>query len=256
MAQEPPPWEASAASSEPESPPPAVPKWGISDLTWVQIPASAFLPFASAAYSTDNQGRGRRWPTENGTYFEAPVDLPQGARVIDVGIFYLDNDVSETLYGQFVNCAFSGSPCNVYPQAGVGDPDCLLVGWICSGDAFASPSGTGRHANIAASNVVVDNLNRRYSLNIYCPASGGSTRIGGAVVGYVLQVSPAPLTARFPNDVPTTHPFFRFIEALAAAGITGGCGPGSFCPDAPITRGEMAVFLAVALGLHWSSPLM
>jgi hypothetical protein len=64
------------------------------------------------------------------------------------------------------------------------------------------------------------------------------------------QVSPAPSTASF-GDVPTNHPFFQFVEALAAAGITGGCGGGTFCPDAPLTRGQMAVFLAVALGLYF-----
>jgi hypothetical protein len=39
------------------------------------------------------------------------------------------------------------------------------------------------------------------------------------------------------------HVFEREIAALAAAGITDGCGPGRFCPDAPVTRGEMAAFL-------------
>jgi hypothetical protein len=71
-------------------------------------------------------------------------------------------------------------------------------------------------------------------------------------VYYALQVSPAPAVATFPNDVPTSHPFFRFVEALARAGITAGCDPGSFCPDAPLTRGQMAVFLSVALGLHFA----
>jgi hypothetical protein len=68
---------------------------------------------------------------------------------------------------------------------------------------------------------------------------------------YRLQVSPAPAVATFPNDVPTSHPYFRFVEALARSGITAGCGGNSYCPDAPITRGQMAVFLAVALGLHF-----
>ena len=67
---------------------------------------------------------------------------------------------------------------------------------------------------------------------------------------YQLQVSPAPATASF-NDVPSSHPFFQFIEALAASGITSGCGNGSFCPDAPLTRGQMAVFLAKGLGLSF-----
>jgi hypothetical protein len=66
------------------------------------------------------------------------------------------------------------------------------------------------------------------------------------------QVSPAPATASF-IDVPTTHPYFRFIEALKDSGITGGCSvtPALYCPNSPITRGEMAVFLAAAFGLSW-----
>ena len=63
-------------------------------------------------------------------------------------------------------------------------------------------------------------------------------------------VSPAPATATFP-DVPTDHPFFQFVEALYAAGITAGYGNGNFGVNDPISRGQMAVFLAKALGLHW-----
>jgi hypothetical protein len=54
------------------------------------------------------------------------------------------------------------------------------------------------------------------------------------------------------NDVPPEHPFYHFIGALASSGITAGCGGGNFCPDNPLTRGQMAVFLAKALGLHWA----
>ena len=42
------------------------------------------------------------------------------------------------------------------------------------------------------------------------------------------------------------------IERLAAAGITRGCNPPTndrFCPDDPVTRGQMAAFLVRALGL-------
>ena len=69
-------------------------------------------------------------------------------------------------------------------------------------------------------------------------------------VGYQLKVSPAPAVATF-LDVPTNHPFFQFVEALAASGITGGCGGGNYCPNNPVTRGQMAVFLAKALGLQF-----
>jgi len=48
------------------------------------------------------------------------------------------------------------------------------------------------------------------------------------------------------TDVPTTHIFCGFIERLNDDGITGGCGPSTFCPDDPVTRAQMAVFLVAA----------
>ncbi len=52
-----------------------------------------------------------------------------------------------------------------------------------------------------------------------------------------------------PPNVPATfgdtagHWAEDWIEALKADGITGGCGGGNYCPNAPVTRAEMAVFL-------------
>ena len=40
------------------------------------------------------------------------------------------------------------------------------------------------------------------------------------------------------------------INALAAAGVISGCGPGSFCPADPIRRDHAAALLARALGLE------
>ena len=45
------------------------------------------------------------------------------------------------------------------------------------------------------------------------------------------------------NDVPASSPFCPFIEELSRRGITGGCAPGLFCPNDPVTRQQMAVFL-------------
>ncbi|MGH2356566.1 MAG: S-layer homology domain-containing protein [Candidatus Limnocylindria bacterium] len=44
-------------------------------------------------------------------------------------------------------------------------------------------------------------------------------------------------------------PFAADIQWLAQAGITGGCGGGRFCPDAAVTREQMASFLVRAMGL-------
>jgi photosystem II stability/assembly factor-like uncharacterized protein len=49
-------------------------------------------------------------------------------------------------------------------------------------------------------------------------------------------------------DVPFTFWAYRFIEQLSYAGITGGCGSDNFCPDNPVTRSQMAVFLLKAMG--------
>lgn len=50
------------------------------------------------------------------------------------------------------------------------------------------------------------------------------------------------------TDVPGTHTFHGNIDNLADAGITAGCSPTTFCPDAPVTRGQMAAFLNRGLG--------
>lgn len=55
--------------------------------------------------------------------------------------------------------------------------------------------------------------------------------------------TPAPVVTTTPAPIPTpgSHGQADYIEALANAGVTAGCGPGRFCPDAPITRGQYAV---------------
>jgi hypothetical protein len=45
------------------------------------------------------------------------------------------------------------------------------------------------------------------------------------------------------QDVPTDYWAARWIEQLAAEGITSGCGNGNYCPTTPVTRDQMAVFL-------------
>jgi len=64
---------------------------------------------------------------------------------------------------------------------------------------------------------------------------------------------PPACTGVFP-DVPCPSTFAPWIEDLAARGITGGCGGGNFCPAAPNTRGQMAVFLTKTFGLLLYGP--
>jgi|SRR3954464_11738014 len=61
--------------------------------------------------------------------------------------------------------------------------------------------------------------------------------------------STAPVTVKVRSytfaDVPPTYWVWSFIENLWTHGVPTTCGdsPLSFCPDAPMTRGDMAIFL-------------
>ncbi len=60
-----------------------------------------------------------------------------------------------------------------------------------------------------------------------------------------LCYAPPPCTGVF-GDVACPSTFADWIEALAAEGITGGCGGGNFCPTNAVRRDQMAPFLLKA----------
>jgi hypothetical protein len=66
-------------------------------------------------------------------------------------------------------------------------------------------------------------------------------------------VTPPPEPSPDPGSQPFTdvagHPFESDIEWLYSANITTGCSPTRFCPDAVVTRAQMASFLVRALEL-------
>ncbi len=79
----------------------------------------------------------------------------------------------------------------------------------------------------------------------YCPDTV-TTRAAMAelVIRALFFNQPFPFqTAPFFTDVPPTHPQFPFIQKMRELGITDGCDPVLYCPNNPVTRGEMAVFL-------------
>ena len=47
-------------------------------------------------------------------------------------------------------------------------------------------------------------------------------------------------------DVPPAHQFHDQVNTVARNGVTAGCGGGNYCPDTPVTRAQMAVFLLKA----------
>lgn len=61
---------------------------------------------------------------------------------------------------------------------------------------------------------------------------------------------PGPLTESSFADVSPDSFYAPFIDRMALLGVTTGCGDGTrFCPDRPVTRAQMAVFLSRAYSL-------
>jgi hypothetical protein len=58
---------------------------------------------------------------------------------------------------------------------------------------------------------------------------------------------PPPCQGNVFLDVNCSGQFDAWIEQYARDSITGGCGGGNYCPDNPVTRGQMAVFVEKAM---------
>ena len=214
------------------------PNWGTAATSFKTIDQSAFMTAGGAAVL--NATRSRECVQGFGQCkLIASIDLPSGALIT----------------------GYSAEACRLDPAVGLRfmvhkrsmtSSEDVLIGPLGN----ASSTGCLRFAATVNPGYTVDNANYALYAEVQMdePVMGQSfTQFGVFRVFYKLQVSPAPGTATF-SDVPTSHLFFQYIEALAASGITAGCtappNP-NYCPDAPVTRGQMAVFLSRALGLHF-----
>ncbi|WP_456445250.1 S-layer homology domain-containing protein [Thiolapillus sp.] len=216
----------------------------------LQIPASAFSTRCGDT-NYNYQGNGyvsaTAVPCGNSYVFWAPVQLPAGALIKWMDLFYYDTDTTYDLTARLH--AYTGSD-PAYDNPGFTD----LASVSSSGSA-----GYGYVAkvmNYTVNNDVRYNGGAQLSVILAYPNTSTSLtnklRFKAIDIWWQRQVSPAPATATF-NDVSSSHPFFQYIEALAASGITSGCSATNYCPDDPLTRGQMAVFLSKALGLHWTN---
>ena len=214
--------------------------YGTSALTWVTLTPWDFHPEnSSTTYGAAVVPTWGIYRSSSGgsSFFEAGLHLPEGAvvSVIELTACDANGNMGFDLQASFLGVLKDGTSTSTPGNAGTtGSPGCVVV----SSAAFTPWT--------------VNNDTTYYVVRVNFQLGTDSSLLLNSVrVGYKLQISPDPATATF-ADVPVGHPFHRFVEALVAAGITGGCGNGNYCPDAPVTRGQMAVFLAGALGLHWA----
>jgi len=214
--------------------------YGPSDQT-LTIGSTEFRPFDSAqtyGYVGGNYLAGV------GTY-EAPLKLPDGGVITQMCLYSYDPDFSVTEAGILAMKLPAGGQSSgtvEAPGSGVIENFNIGYGTVCT-DPF---SFTVR------SDADLDGGGSEHLAYYVFGSIGKNSALGGVRITWHRQVSPAPTTAHF-GDVPVGAFGFAQIEALFASGITGGCGGGNYCPNGSVTRAQMAVFLAEALGLYWSN---
>jgi hypothetical protein len=215
---------------------PIAPAWGLEAVEYLNVHSYDFQANTTSDLIMDD-GNGYRYFGAPGVpYMAAPVQLPAGAKVEILGLSQCsanDGDIVVALYDNGIGGSGGGGGT-------------IVAGPLVSSAGCNFP---GMSANYIHSQefghplyLVVWFVNNAFD---------ASTKFNDVVVGWRRQVSPAPSSSTF-GDVPTTDFGFQFVEALAASGISGGCGGGNYCPDSPVTRRQMAIFLAKALGLHWA----
>jgi hypothetical protein len=123
----------------------------------------------------------------------------------------------------------SYAPPLVGSSTGFGDvqPTHWAAAWIkqLAADGITGGCGNGNYcpeSPVTRAQMAVFLLKAKHGAGYTPPAVGSST-------GF--------------TDVPSTHWAAAWIKQLAAEGITGGCGTGTYCPESSVTRAQMAVFL-------------
>lgn len=143
-----------------------------------------------------------------------------------------------------------------YYRSLVTKPD-LTTGMVVEGAAVPDPYPGTPFTDIGSSSFANDiawlydaGITTGCEDSLYCP-NGTVTR--GQMASFLaraLELPPSD-TDHFEDDDASSHE--ADIDRVAAAGITSGCGPDAFCPEAKVTRAEMASFLTRALALPTTS---
>lgn len=216
--------------------------YGIEDATVLRIPVAGFYPISSdQGFRLNTLTFGMECtvsdPFSGQCVFIAPVQLPAGATIVAFEMEACDEDLTagSSIEGILLRCTGPSGVCDRFPAEG----------------ALAEIGCHYTYVPLTSFGLSVNNFNDNYLFAyIYPPSSSGYLLFHSVLVYYRLQLSPPPDTATF-SDVPVGDLRRQYVEALAAAGISAGCGGGKYCPDDPVTRGQLAVFLARALGLHF-----
>jgi hypothetical protein len=172
----------------------------------------------------------------------APIHLPDNVRLVRATLYGYDSSTPFNI--EFNIQKYNANTRITTPQ---------IVG---GGPAFSS--GNGGYFQLPAQiNKNIDNTNQIYFAFVNTNTLAGFDgitlgdhrhRFTGVKLLWRRQISDPPASHTFFDVFPGDW-YYSAVEALVGAGITVGCDPHNFCPDRPVTRAEVAAFLARALGL-------
>jgi hypothetical protein len=180
----------------------------------------------------------------------------------DIPSNYWANNYIERLYNAGITSGCSTTPLSYCPESIVtrGQMSVFLEKGVHYPNAFTPPDRVptfndtvGHWAEDWIEALRNDGITGGCGTNLYCPEAT-VTRAQMAV--FLLRSKygggynpPAVGASTGFSDVPTSHWAAPWIKQLTAEGITGGCGTGIYCPESPVTRAQMAVFLVKTFNL-------
>jgi hypothetical protein len=145
----------------------------------------------------------------------------------------------------------------VFLERGIHGPS-YVPSAVTGGTSFADIS-PGYWAAAWIKQLNADGITDGCGAGNYCPESS-VTRAQMAVfllrAKYGASYTPPSVGTTGFSDVPADHWAAAWIKQLAAEGITSGCGAGSYCPETPITRAQLAVFMTISVSTIASGRLV
>jgi len=209
----------------------------------------------------DMAGNVESYPGGNGDTYTT-IQFPSFA---DIPADYWAASWIERLYRAGVTGGCSMTPLMYCPEDSVTRAQmAIFLERGMNGSAFIPPVGTGTvFADVPLSYWAVNWIEKLFADSIttgcgtnplvYCP-DNPVTRSQMAIfllrAKYGAAYIPPDVGSNTGfNDVPVTYWAAAWIKQLAAEGITTGCGSGNYCPEDPVTRAQMAVFLVRTFNL-------
>ncbi len=179
---------------------------------------------------------------------------------IDVSIYYWAYSWIERLYSAGITGGCATNPLRYCPEDPVTRAQmAIFLERGIHGSSFNPPvvtltftDTTSNFARYWIEALKNDGVTSGCAPSLYCP-DASTTRAEMAIFllrsKHGASYAPPAATGTMFTDVPSSYWAARWIEQLANEGITSGCGPNLYCPNATVTRAQMAVFLVRTFNL-------